>query len=743
MDQELLADLIDANNAKSSHVDNSDEEKHALLNVDDIVSHKDEFGFIEDKDTLLPLNTFKICDQYFANRAKIKKTSLFNVGNLEQYLVKYNSSNTQNERLWFSCDPNEDDDDDDDETVPQRKLFSSIDIQNLSNIDSDGETFRARFDIKFSWIPTKQEYKILYCMIKSINDGLAMRTANVKSRSRKNSGNEKIRKKRKSINILKRQATIETLVNKKIKQMYDEIIVLPDIMFPSSFEIHKMNWQVFDNGLKYKIERTLQFGGKGEPGIPFRAKNTPFITSTIHCDVTFVQEFELQQYPFDIQDLTLFIGLSNKDMSILPQLNKGPFSRLAQECSEVGDYRIVNYIVEFGSDSFTPSGQNSASEKYNGVIIRLKAKRRWLAIILNSAFVMFCLSLLSLLAFTIDILKADERMGYVLTLILTAVASQLKSNVSSYLTFLDIYMFTSYSFLSLMMIESAFCRYLSEDSDSAFAGIYSGIWVIYHTGFVIYTFITIRNENKKIYHKTEKARILYGKRDSLSCFWLNLDQDEEGDRFMYVNSTIKVDGQSVDSQAVLLDYLDGYLDLRDLWNEFNVNGDSVLYEQEFDKMVYDALIILCLLRDPDMPPDRQDIQPFVEKIKKDLFGNKSAIGFTKFKSFGVYLQQQYAQLMSELDQIYARELHASISGLEINQITPASVQASVVSPGMNNRGRASDGNGEAGGTLEEQSHSIPEADGDVHVTYARPGTSGGDGRAAPDAYSFGGYAPPE
>eukprot|EP01084_Bolivina_argentea_P025360 47140_1 len=542
---------------------------------------------------------FHVKNQYFHENVKQRPSQPFNIGDLE----KKKPFNIENEKetneLWFSKDTN-----------TTRKLFTSINVSNLSNIDSDTETFRARFDINFTWIPKQKEYEILYRIFAN---------AHLSGTS-----------------------------------IPENIIIQPELHFPSSFEVHHIEWDVSENDLPYTITKSLQFGGPPKPNSNFRTKDTIFISSTARCDVTFIEEFELQQYPFDIQDLTLFICVKNKNFELLPQLKQRPFASIATECSEVGDYKITNGVIEFGEDCFTPSGTSTTKQRYNGLIIRLKAKRRWLPILLNTALIMFCLCVLSLTAFSIPTEEATDRMNFILTLILTAVASQLKSDVSSYLTLLDLYMFTSYIYLSLVMIQAAYSRYIDDELDKMFFYVHLCVLFGYHAIFAVYMFVTIKKENKKIVYGTDASRHFYKSRSSLSWFWQDLIFSGTNDRFLSIYNS----QQTIDLEAILLDFLEGNIALHEVWSALDTTNDSVLKLEAINNLLFVGLQIFYGA-DNDNKPTKDELQESINVIRNELMDEmanaESSITYKEFKTFGDFLERKYAILVpTKLIDIFTR-----------------------------------------------------------------------------------------
>lgn len=216
----------------------------------------DEYGFVEDSHTSSPLKTFNKKSQYFAGRTKMNDCRAFNVGDLEQYRVKYGNGRT--EKLWFSKETN---------TI--RRLFSTINVSNLSNVNSETETFRARFTITFTWIPTKKQFKILYYMANRLTNpnfrvfnpttvitNFASDDINLCLLSDDEELTEdELHRKFQNMSQPAAKRALSKNLDKRIEKLHNEMVIVPGLVFPSAFSVHTVEWQVFDNGLNYEITR--------------------------------------------------------------------------------------------------------------------------------------------------------------------------------------------------------------------------------------------------------------------------------------------------------------------------------------------------------------------------------------------------------------------------------------------------------------------------------------------------------
>ena len=120
--------------------------------------------------------------------------------------------------------------------------------------------------------------------------------------------------------------------------------------------------------------------------------------------------------------------------------------------------------------------------------------------------------------------------------------------------------------------------------------------------------------------------------------------------FCSSNPTVSLEN---DDDAIK-NFLEGGSTLDDLWKQFDSNKDGEIDENEFENLVYSSLKHFCTQRNPDQPPPkRDDMQPFIEKLIKQLqpFVDKDRdmrISKEEFRSYGAYLTNEFNKLQSEL-----------------------------------------------------------------------------------------------
>lgn len=193
----------------------------------------------------------------------------------------------------------------------------------------------------------------------------------------------------------------------------------------NAVEIHHLEQAEYPNFGKYKLEilrdfyvdKALQQCKEHE----FDPLKCRFIRTKWECDMTFAEELELQSFPFDCQDLSCIIKgnfLSGAHYVFLPELRQPTFASIDSRFSVIDEWDLATALIEFANDQST----RTKSVSYPTIVLRLKLKRKWTNYVVNIILLLFILSGCSLSAFYLDFDQLGERMGLILTLLLTSVA---------------------------------------------------------------------------------------------------------------------------------------------------------------------------------------------------------------------------------------------------------------------------------------------------------------------------------
>jgi len=257
------------------------------------------------------------------------------------------------------------------------------------------------------------------------------------------------------------------------------------------------------------------------------------------------EEFELQSFPFDVQDLTLDFKPTAKDYTFVP-MNWGDgsaFWSINPSPVLFEEYALQRCVVEFYRDN----GKNSKAaggKGYSHCVVRMKLERNARYYILNYFSI---IGLINLGAFTsfgfyeISVDSLGDRMGLLVTLILAAVAEQLLITSGlpnlQYLTLLDVYSLSNFLFLVLLTIVSSILCYVSagrlDDVDLVQwnSAMFIGSAAIFFVGHVLFIALCIKRKNKerrKIGCNGEELDKIFGIHQQRHTMMVHLDSEVGG-----------------------------------------------------------------------------------------------------------------------------------------------------------------------------------------------------------------------
>eukprot|EP01083_Nonionella_stella_P313733 1127500_1 len=359
--------------------------------------------------------------------------------------------------LWFAKEEND----------SKRKVFVSFKIKRISAIDNVRETFRMRFHLYLNWIVTESEYREYKASIGG--------------------------------------------------KYYYEPRWKPDLEFMNAVEIHKLERFEYPDFGKFKVEQFADFfvDKKNEKchESQFDPQKCWFIRTKLECDITFAEELELQSFPFDAQDLSCIIKgnfLNKQKYIFLPELRQPNFGSIDPRYSVLDEWDLVTALVEFADDE----SARAKGRSYPTLIIRLKIKRKWQVYVINIVLLLCALCGLSLCAFYLNHEQLGERLGLLITLILTSVAWSIviqdKLPNVAYLTFIDKYILASYLFLICVMIESVWVSTIDDEEkrenvDILLFYIAACLWIIFMAiVWIVYAYKLRQKEERKLFYCSDE-----------------------------------------------------------------------------------------------------------------------------------------------------------------------------------------------------------------------------------------------
>ena len=240
---------------------------------------------------------------------------------------------------------------------------------------------------------------------------------------------------------------------------------------------------------KYEVKSEKQEG-------PFLNKSNNKYKNVIYYyyNISFIDKVELNNFPFDIQDLEIEIEITkcdNYDINWIVNTNEN----------------IINHLSEWKYMIIQHSPHNNKTKKYKR-FIHIFVKRNYWVYVWRIIFVMSLISLVSFFNISMDPFdNLGERIAYSVTLFLTSIAYSIVT--SSYLpilgnqTLMDWYIFHVYIYLGsnmgMISLMPYYCPEIIIEYDFIIHYIYLAIWFLWHMAFIIrIKYYILPKENEKI-----------------------------------------------------------------------------------------------------------------------------------------------------------------------------------------------------------------------------------------------------
>jgi len=234
-------------------------------------------------------------------------------------------------------------------------------------------------------------------------------------------------------------------------------------------------------------------------------RNFFFIEMSFESGSTMKEELELQNFPFDVQDLCLTARINpwtpSHEIKLVPPLSGKPIVELQIE-SQAQEFQVhTETVVEFLE--LDPKNSTTGNA-YDLVKVRVKVKRRWEHYVFRLCAVLSIVTLSGCLAFTMDQSEDYPDMcAYLSTSMLTVVAFMfvVSSTLPAipYLTFLDMFVNSLLFFVLIQMFLLALMSFEDIHLTSRNCLNISLItWVSIHVVFMIMSYIVRKKECKKL-----------------------------------------------------------------------------------------------------------------------------------------------------------------------------------------------------------------------------------------------------
>jgi hypothetical protein len=191
---------------------------------------------------------------------------------------------------------------------------------------------------------------------------------------------------------------------------------------------------------------------------------------------TFSEPYELQEFPFDVQTLTLRMSSSipceiRQDNGKMKHILS--FEQLPRTTSvvQVKNFGVSNLYHLSSPVALTPS-KTDVSESTSGTVrpvldLQMTVRRKSMNYIWNFILPLFLIVLMTFSVWAIEVGEIGDRLGVSVTMVLTAIAMKLQVSDKlpsiSYTTFIDQYVTTSFVFIFLIVAENAMIMLVDEE----------------------------------------------------------------------------------------------------------------------------------------------------------------------------------------------------------------------------------------------------------------------------------------
>lgn len=208
---------------------------------------------------------------------------------------------------------------------------------------------------------------------------------------------------------------------------------------------------------------------------------------------TFYEPLELQEFPFDVQPLTMKLSTA------IPAKEMGWNNaiRFEPKAAILSGFTVPNFCLASADTHHcvqTETSLSDANESGSGTIrpimhIQTVAVRESMYYLWNIVLPMMLINGISIGTFAVPRTDVADRLGVSMTMVLTAVAFKLEISAGlpdlSYLTRLDQFVLVSFMFIGGISVENALAFYwLDDDQDSTVMYIFMAVYAI-GTAFMV------------------------------------------------------------------------------------------------------------------------------------------------------------------------------------------------------------------------------------------------------------------
>lgn len=262
----------------------------------------------------------------------------------------------------------------------------------------------------------------------------------------------------------------EWLPSKKDVINYNEILkksnisefipeYLPDFRWPNMMSASQMELKHYLDGSLYTL---LTDGEKDSRGAMTSLPNglKYLIAARLEMRATFAEPFELENFPFDCQDLrlTLVSTATSDQQKLVPHFRRNAFITIEKEYTDLPSWKMHEPICDF---SLSDKSKSARGYQFSSMTLLIKVSRKFWSHVMRTIFLILSLCLAQLFVFAVGTEPEDlaDRLSISFTMVLTALVFMfvIESRLPtvSFLTLLDKYIYSTFFIMMIISLGSA------------------------------------------------------------------------------------------------------------------------------------------------------------------------------------------------------------------------------------------------------------------------------------------------
>jgi hypothetical protein len=256
--------------------------------------------------------------------------------------------------------------------------------------------------------------------------------------------------------------------------------------------------------IELKEESPVPFEQDGSFFSVFTADGKVCVVLYTRYRCSFTETYELQNFPFDCQDLTFILESSDASKAVLkPRFKRTDFVSIDIEYFSLQEWELRPPIVTITGGHRANKNSRSGRSESSRFIVQVKMRRRYHFYVSRIMFLACMLTFGSLMTWSIP-LHMPHRLILCFTILLTLIAFQMaianKLPLVKYFTLMDLYLVMSQRFICVVSLEHALLNRLikKQDTDDIVFLCTVAFWVAMQVGFFILVRVRMRLEDCKL-----------------------------------------------------------------------------------------------------------------------------------------------------------------------------------------------------------------------------------------------------